>query len=64
MLPSFFNNSLKLKQKDNLHIVVRVGEVIQKKLLPFGHCPKVAVTPPPVLDTCGVTLKKIGKIYN
>ena len=32
-------------------------EVIpQKKLLPFGHCPKVALTPPPlVLDTFEVT---------
>ena len=31
-------------------------EVIwKKKLLPFGHCPKVAFTPPLVLDTFGVT---------
>ena len=27
----------------------------ENKLLPFGHCPKVALTPPPVLDTLGVT---------
>ena len=37
--------------------VVVLREVIPKKmLLPFGHCPKVALTPPPlVLETFGVT---------
>ena len=40
------------------------GSFPENKLLPFGHCPKVALTPPPVLDTCGVTFEKIGKIYN
>ena len=37
--------------------VGKLREVIpEKKLLPFGHCPKVALTPPPplVLDTFGV----------
>ena len=29
--------------------------ILKKKLLPFGHCPKVALTPPLVSDTCGVT---------
>ena len=29
--------------------------ILKKKLLPFGHCPKVDLTPPPlVLDTFGV----------
>ena len=39
---------------------------LKKKLLPFGHCPKVALTPPLILDTCGVTLIKtnLGKTYN
>ena len=32
------------------------GSNPEKKLLPFGHCPKVALTPlPPVLDTRGAT---------
>ena len=29
--------------------------ILKKKLLPFGHCPKVALAPPLVLDTFGVT---------
>ena len=31
--------------------------ILKKKLLPFGHCPKVALAPLPplVLDTFGVT---------
>ena len=35
-----------------------------KKLFPFGHFPKVASTPPPVLDTLGVTFAQadLGKI--
>ena len=30
--------------------------ILTKKLLTFGHCPKVPLPPPPpVLDMCGVT---------
>ena len=31
------------------------GSHPQNKLIPFGHFPKVALTPPSVLDTCVVT---------
>ena len=41
-----------------------LGEDIRfKKLLPFGHFPKVALTspPPPVLDALEVTLENVQK---
>ena len=57
--------------QDNGHVAGKVGVgrlgmgsgrqesvrevILRKKLLPFGHCPKVAFTPPLVLDTFGVT---------
>ena len=43
------NNWKKMDKEEAKHLMFqRLREVfLKKKLLPFGHCPKVAFTPPP-----------------